>query len=201
MHRTMIALHARYGTLVRTGPNEVSVASLPAVKKIYGAGSRFRKSDWYSVFQGHRRFDLFAERDDGVHAGQRRFVSGVYSMASLRDLESHVDDAVEVFMARMREREGRGVDMGKWAQLFTFDIVGELTFSKRLGFMDSGEDDGSMAAIKNALWSGAWIGQVPALYWVHDFLTPVFGNHLGITARHGSLRQFALRSVENQRTL
>ena len=143
---------------------------------------------------------MFAERDDGVHAGQRRLVSGVYSMASLRDLEGHVGDAVEVFMARMREREGRGVDMGKWAQLFTFDIVGELTFSKRLGFMDSGEDDGSMAAIKNALWSAAWIGQVPALYWVHDFLTPVFGNHLGITARHGSLRQFALRSVENQGT-
>jgi hypothetical protein len=47
-HRTMIALHHRHGPLVRTGPNEVSVSDLSAIKKIYGAGTKFRKSDWYN---------------------------------------------------------------------------------------------------------------------------------------------------------
>jgi hypothetical protein len=47
MHRTMISLHKKHGSLVRTGPNEVSVSDLSAIKKIYGAGSKFRKSDWY----------------------------------------------------------------------------------------------------------------------------------------------------------
>jgi cytochrome P450 len=196
MNRVMIQLHEKYGNLVRTGPNEVSVASLPAIKKIYGAGSKFRKSDWYSIWQGHRKFDLFAERDEGIHAGQRRLVSSVYSMSSLKDLEEYVNEAVNVFMAKMKEMQGQTVDMGKWTQLFAFDVIGELTFSKRFGFLDSGEDDGSMATIKNALHCAAWIGQVPALYWIHDYLTPVFGNHLAITARHGSLRQFALREVE-----
>ena len=60
MHRTMIELHKRHGKLVRTGPNEVSVADLSAIKKIYAAGTKFRKSRWYEVFQGHRKFDLFA---------------------------------------------------------------------------------------------------------------------------------------------
>ena len=36
MHRTMIALHQKHGKLVRTGPNEVSVSDLTAIKKIYG---------------------------------------------------------------------------------------------------------------------------------------------------------------------
>lgn len=36
MHRTMIALHRKHGKLVRTGPNEVSVSDLAAIKKIYG---------------------------------------------------------------------------------------------------------------------------------------------------------------------
>lgn len=196
MNRVMIQLHEKYGNLVRTGPNEVSVALLPAIKKIYGAGSKFRKSDWYSVWQGHRKFDLFAERDEGIHASQRRLVSSAYSMTSLKDLEVYVDDAVNVFMARMKEMQGQTIDMGKWTQLFAFDVIGELTFSKRFGFLDSGEDDGSMAAIKRALHSAAWIGQVPALYWIHDYLAPVFGNHLAIVARHGSLRQFALKEVE-----
>lgn len=60
MHRTMIKLHQKYGNLVRTGPNEVSVVDLSATKKIYAAGTKFRKSGWYGVFQGHRKFDLFA---------------------------------------------------------------------------------------------------------------------------------------------
>lgn len=33
-------------------------------------------------------------------------------------------------------------------------------------------------------------------YWMHDRLMPYIGNHLGITARHGTLRQFAMREVE-----
>lgn len=60
MHRTMIELHRKHGKLVRTGPHEVSVCDLSAIKKIYTAGTKFSKSSWYGVFQGHREFDLFA---------------------------------------------------------------------------------------------------------------------------------------------
>ena len=60
MHRTMIKLHKEHGDLVRTGPNEVSVVDPSAIKKIYAAGTKFSKSDWYGVWQGHRKFDLFA---------------------------------------------------------------------------------------------------------------------------------------------
>ncbi len=37
MHRVTIDLHKRHGKLVRTGPKEVSVSDLSAVKKIYGS--------------------------------------------------------------------------------------------------------------------------------------------------------------------
>ena len=47
--------------------------------------------------------------------------------------------------------------------------------------MDAGKDDGSLRQIEGALRSGTWIGQIPALYWIHDFLSPIIGNHLGIT--------------------
>lgn len=89
--------------------------------------------------------------------------------------------------------------MGLRRRLTHIDVIGEVTFSKRFGFMDVGQDDGSFAAIEGALQSAAWIGQVPSLYWVHDFLMPVLGNHLGINARHGSLRKFAAQEVANRR--
>jgi cytochrome P450 len=87
-------------------PNEVSVSDLSTVKQIYGAGRKFRKSVWYSVWQGHRKFNLFAERDEVIHGMQRRLVSRTYSMESLKDLEAYIDDAVSHFMAKMRERQG-----------------------------------------------------------------------------------------------
>lgn len=85
-----------------------------------GAGSKFRKSDWYSVFQGRRKFDLFAERDETVHAKQRRLVSRAYSMESLKDFEIYVDDAIKVLFQRLEERKEKPIDVGNWAQLFAF---------------------------------------------------------------------------------
>lgn len=59
MHRTTIKLHGKYGKLVRSGPNEIGVNDLSALKNVYAAGTKFSKSSWYEVFQGHRKFDLF----------------------------------------------------------------------------------------------------------------------------------------------
>lgn len=61
--------------------------------------------------------------------------------------------------------------------------------------MDVGQDDGAFKQIETALRSASWLGQIPAVYWVHDRLMPYIGNYLGINARHGSLRQIALREV------
>jgi hypothetical protein len=36
MHRNMMAMHEKYGTLVRTGPNEVSTSNPEAFNIIYG---------------------------------------------------------------------------------------------------------------------------------------------------------------------
>jgi cytochrome P450 len=122
MNWTMIDQHNKHGSLVRTGPNEVSVSDLSAIKQIYGAGTRFRKSDWYSVWQGHRKFDIFPERDERIHGEQRRLVSRAYSMDALKSLEQYVDSAVNVFLDNMNQRQGQVVDMGNWVQLFAFGM-------------------------------------------------------------------------------
>lgn len=50
------------------------------------------------------------------------------------------------------------------------------------------------------LRSGAWLRQIPALYWTHDFLSPIIGNHFSVTARHGRLRDFASQAIEDRKT-
>lgn len=106
MHKRMLELRKRYENHVRTGPNEVSVADLSAIKKIYTAGTKFSKSIRYGLFQGHRKFDLSAERNECIHSSQRRLVSQIYSMEALKDLEQYVDDAVVHFSRKMQDRLG-----------------------------------------------------------------------------------------------
>jgi cytochrome P450 len=124
MHTTMIALHKKHGKLVRTAPNEVSISDPTAIKKIYGAGSKFQKSDWYSVWQGHRKFDLFGERDEKIHGKQRRLVSNIYSLDQLKKMEPNIDGTLTLFLERLNDVRKKGaVDMGKWAQMFAFGKV------------------------------------------------------------------------------
>jgi len=79
------------------------------------------------------------------------------------------------------------------------DVIGEVTFSRRFGFMDSHIDDGIFSQIKTVLKSGSWLGQVPWFYWIHDFMMPVIGNHLGVNARHGSIRNYTIDEVEKRK--
>ncbi|KAF2813426.1 cytochrome P450 [Mytilinidion resinicola] len=201
LNHVMIDLHKRYGPLVRTGPYEVSVADLTAIKSIYGAGTKFRKSDWYSVWQATRKFDLFGERNESVHAVQRRLVAQTYSMGSLKDLEEFVNGAIKGFMRKMGgfQDSKEPADMGKLVQLFAFDIIGEITFSKTFGFVDAGMDDGTFSSIEGILRSACWLGQIPWIYRLHQTLMPVIGNHLGVNARHGGVRNFAMSEVRSRK--
>jgi cytochrome P450 len=62
--------------------------------------------------------------------------------------------------------------------------------------MEAGKDDGSFAQIDSALHSASWVGQIPWIYWAQDWLEPIIGNHLGVRARHGTLRSFAAKEVK-----
>lgn len=58
----------------------------------------------------------------------------------------------------------RQVDLGTWLQYFAFDVVGEVTFASKLGFLEQGKDvDGMMKAIEGMLAYASLCGQVPEL--------------------------------------
>lgn len=199
VNRQIMALHDKYGPIVRIAPDEVSVADLVAIKKIFGPNSGFRKSDFYSVWQGTRKFDLFAGRDEKVHGQHRKLVARAYTMETLKDLEPYVDNMLEVFTRKMDEHKDQKIDMSKWVQLFAFDVISEMTWSTSFGFMEDGKDDGTFSMILAVAFCGSWLGQVPWVYHIHEFLKPYIGNHLSINVRHGGIRDFAIRETANRK--
>jgi cytochrome P450 len=94
-------------------------------------------------------------------------------MSSLVTYEPYVDECADLFCQRLEELASADTyaDMGHWMQCYAFDVIGLITYSKRLGFLDKGEDiSGVMAALEDNLQYGAMTG----IYsWLHKYLVPI----------------------------
>ncbi|KAI0571419.1 CypX Cytochrome P450 [Pyrenophora tritici-repentis] len=171
-----IELHRRYGPIVRYGPNRYSLSSPSAQKIIYGHGAKFPKSAWYATSQNPspQQWSLFADRSIQRHGENRRQYQSTYSMSSLVTYEPYVDECTALFSQRLREIASAGAyaaDMGHWLQCYAFDVIGLITYAKRLGFLDKGEDvQGVIAALEDFLWYAACVG---IFSWLHEYLFPV----------------------------
>lgn len=138
-----IRLHNEYGQVIRIGPKTVLVSQAAAVPKIYAINSSFIKSDFYNVQQtlakGRPLHTLFNTTDEKFHAKLRRAVSNAYSMSTLVHFQPYVDSTTKEFLhqikTRYADRPGCSCNFGAWLQYYAFDVIGELTFSQRLGFL------------------------------------------------------------------
>ena len=89
---------------------------------------------------------LFASLDKTWHDNVRRRINSAFSMTALVKYESYVDDTVDVFLKEIDRRfcanlgEEGLIDFPKWLQFYAFDVIGELTYGKRHGFLEKGED-------------------------------------------------------------
>lgn len=89
---------------------------------------------------------MFNTTDEKFHAKLRRSVSNAYAMSTLVTFEPHVDSTSTEFLRQLKLRyadktgEDGICDLGLWLQFYAFDVIGELTYSKRLGFVDHGTD-------------------------------------------------------------
>lgn len=79
-------------------------------------------------------------------------------MSTLVQFEPFVDSTTTEFLNQLEKRfadragDDGICDFGAWLQYYAFDVIGELTYSKRLGFVDEGKDiDGIIAALERLL--------------------------------------------------
>ncbi|KAF2964007.1 hypothetical protein GQX73_g9563 [Xylaria multiplex] len=167
-----VELHRKYGPIVRLAPNRYSFADPEALKPIYGHGTDFRKSEWYSAFNvphpySLERWSIFSTTDPKIHAQQRKPFTNMYSMSSLISYEPYVDECADIFTQRLSEfaRAGQAIDMGHWLQCFAFDVIGLITSGERYGFLDRGEDIRNiMGAIEGSTKYGVAVGIYPRLH-------------------------------------
>lgn len=170
-HLDHIALHEKYGPIVRIAPDELSLASPEAARTLLSAGKRFYKTRFYGVFPPPENPDIFTEYREDVHAQKKKVANVPYSMAAMQQLSPFIDDTIELLMQKMDSMAAAGtqpvVDLGNWLHWFAFDVLGEVAFSRSFGFLEQGKDvDGAIHTIDESQRYNGIVGQVPFM----DFL-------------------------------
>ncbi|KAF2492608.1 putative cytochrome P450 [Lophium mytilinum] len=157
----ILSLHKRYGPVVRIAPNELSFNTAQSYRDIYDfrPGKRcFVKSDFY---EGGTFADqcgsIVSERDPEKHGQMRRYLSHAFSQRSLLEQESLVARVINDFMDQLEKQAATGqeVDLTKWFNMMTFDIIGDLAFGETFHGIESGEIHPWIARITGAMTQGA----------------------------------------------
>ncbi|KIX04754.1 uncharacterized protein Z518_05624 [Rhinocladiella mackenziei CBS 650.93] len=103
------------------------------------------KSKWYEAWGDPRvpNYNLFSARDNKFHAGMRRLVANMYSMTAIKSYEPYIEDCISTLLRHFdaMAAQGDSMDLQFWMQCYAFDVIGQLAYGKRIGFLDSGGTD------------------------------------------------------------
>ena len=125
-----IALHEKYGPIVRIAPDEVSFSSPHVAREVLAAGKGYHKTDFYGVFPPPENPDIFTETREAVHAQKKRVASMPYSMKAMQSLTGFVEDTISLLLQKIdtfADSPSKPLDLGDWLHFFAFD-VGLLPF-------------------------------------------------------------------------
>ncbi|EKG10859.1 Cytochrome P450 [Macrophomina phaseolina MS6] len=88
----------------------------------------------------------------------------------MQGMTDYIEDTIALLCTRLdgfaasAEQGGGAVDLGDWLHYFAFDVLGEVAFSKKWGFLEEGRDvEGCIRAIDKSQQYNGTVGQLPAL--------------------------------------
>jgi cytochrome P450 len=125
----ILALHKKYGPVVKIAPDEVSVADLEATKQIYGTKDRWAKSEYFDHFMGYGKRSIFATMPYGEHRMNRKYISSFYqtkAIYKLPEIEEHVKSRSLAVLDQVRD--GQDVDSFSLTSWYALDNITFLVF-------------------------------------------------------------------------
>lgn len=117
-------------------------------KDIYGpapsSGRTCVKSKFYNMYgSAYRSACIGSERDPKRHAAMKKNLSAAFSTRALLQQESIIRKTVDGFVQRIGEHpdagpSAPGLNMTKWYEMISFDILGEMAFGDSFHAVESG---------------------------------------------------------------
>lgn len=102
---------------------------------------------------------VFNTQDEDMHKWIKNPIAPLFTLSRTISLERTVDGVLGCLAHQLDTRFSPNrevLELGDWLQFFAFDVMGTMTFSRRYGFLDEGQDvQGRIATIFNYMKAAA----------------------------------------------
>ncbi|KAJ5941998.1 Averantin hydroxylase [Penicillium verrucosum] len=152
---TVHELHLKYGTIVRIAPAELSFTDADAWKEIYGfrSGLPENRKDPCENTDADKRHPTIINAGRKDHGDLRKLLSNAFSDKVLKGQEPVLLHYIDLLISRLHEvvEKDEPVDIVKWFNYVTFDIIGHLAFYEPFDCLKNTEYHPWMSMIFNAI--------------------------------------------------
>lgn len=176
-HLDFYRLHQKYGSVVRYGPNRISVNTIAGLKAVHGFKANTQKSKhFYNVFAHFFHSDSIQTTIDPiVHGKKRRVLSQALSGSMIKKMEERILKHVRVFCDCMKDQHAQTIsksvdqkwspfrNLSSWASRLTFDIMGDLAFGRHFDMLKSSANRWILDVLPNGVHGLILVGHMPAL--------------------------------------
>lgn len=167
--RQLQKLHQQHGKFLRIGSNDLSITHPEAVQAIYGSTSKCRKAPWYDLTPA--TVSLQSTRDKKLHSQRRRVWSTAFGDRNLRDYEQRMAGYRALLVKAVEQSSGRPMDMAKWFNLYSFDVMGDLAFGSSFHMLETSKEHYAVALLNDGLKPLSYM--LPP--WIFRFVTAIPG--------------------------
>ena len=198
---TTKTFHDEYGPVVRINPNTLSFITAQAWKDIYGLHPGKVQLPKNTVLaQNGFVQPLPSIKDDAEHARVRALISPAFSERAVREQESLVMNFVDLLIQRLKTQiegpTGGEVDLVRWYNFATFDIIGDLSLGQSFDSLKAGKYHVWITNIFGGMKNLVWIQIVqayPMLEAIMTFFVRLFPSALEGQRVHREYTQLAVQ--------
>ncbi|KAM5343381.1 hypothetical protein ACJ41O_011918 [Fusarium nematophilum] len=133
-----IDLHKRYGNVVRVAPDHLSYTTETAWKTIYGLRAVEMEKNCQAGFSRPGGAHAILSADKANHSRLRRVLAPALSEKSIKEHDGKIVQYVSLLVDKLRLQCGKSLDLNKYFEMTTLDLISDLICSQPEGALERG---------------------------------------------------------------
>ncbi|KAI1120325.1 cytochrome P450 monooxygenase-like protein [Nemania abortiva] len=121
-------IHKTYGSIVRTGPNEITIFNPAAFELLDGFGNETTRDVWYDIVRP--RTSAIFTRDKLEHKEGRKFWAMGLSSKAMNDYHPRLISLVRELSRCVGSFGAKPINMDQVMSWFSWDVMGEVLFGE-----------------------------------------------------------------------
>ena len=182
-HKQMLELHQKYGDAVRIAPNQVSLLDPKAWKELMGHRRAGHGENGKDPIFFHCGGKGIIGSDTENHGRLRRILSHAFSAQGMLAQEPLIRGYIDLLLDRLKDRCEDGaasLDLVKWYNWTTFDVIGDLAFGEAFGCLENSSYHSWVAIIFQGIKQLTLLIQIRRLWpGIDDFFGQIFLKKVG----------------------